>query len=187
MRPFCLLLGFLAATSAAAQVANTSYTLPNGDRVLRQEAVVKASAAEAWAAWTTPEKMRGFVAPVIALDLKIGGDWEAAYNPDAKIGQPGHIHNEILAYVPGRMLTIRIRETPAGFPSPEVAKSVWTVLTFDDLGGGYARLTIEMLSWKAGPEWDRLYQFFERGNAITLERTQGYFIKGPVDWRAQSK
>ena len=175
----------LLALPAAAQVTNTSYRLASGERVLRHEAVVDATAAEAWKAFTMPEKMRGFLAPVIAFELKIGGDWEASYTPGAKIGAPGNIHNEVLSFVPEKMLSIRIKQTPPGFPHEEIGKSVWTVIWFEDLGGGKARVTVEMLPYKDGEGWDTLYKMFEAGNGITLQRMQQFFRTGPVDWTAK--
>lgn len=129
--------------------------------------------------------MSGFIAPVIALDLKPGGLWEASYNLESKIGDPGNILNEVLAFVPEKMLSIRIHRTPPGFPHPEVGKAVWTVLWFEDIGGNKTRVTVEMLPWKAGPEWDLLYQLFSQGNEVALRRAQAYFISGPIDWVAE--
>ncbi len=177
-----LLLALLVTASAHAQVSNTSYRLSSGERVLRHEAVMDASVSEVWKAFTTPEKMRGFIAPVIALELKIGGVWESSYRPDAKLGQPGNIHNEVLSFVPEKMLSIRIKETPPQFPHVEIGKSVWTVLWFDDLGGGKTRVTVEMLPYREGGGWDEIYKVFEAGNGITLERAQKFFRTGPVDW-----
>lgn len=182
-----LLASLLFACSAAAQVLDTSYTLAGGDRVLRHEAVMSAPVARVWRAFTTVDEMRFFIAPVIAIDLRPGGLWESSYDPDAKIGTPGNIQNEILSFVPEKMLSIRIRATPPRFPHPEVGKSVWTVLWFEDIGGGKTRVTVEMLPWKSGPEADLLYGFFDAGNEITLVRAQNYFAGKPTDWRAASR
>ena len=184
MRFFFLLLLFFSL-SANAQVSNTSYRLPGGERVLRHEAVMDAPLSEVWKAFTTPEKMKGFLAPVIALDLKIGGVWESSYRPDAKIGQPGNIRNEVLSFVPEKMLSIRIKETPPQFPHAEIGKSVWTVIWFESLGGGRTRVTVEMLPYREGGGWDVIYKVFEAGNGITLERAQKFFRTGPVDWSKQ--
>jgi uncharacterized protein YndB with AHSA1/START domain len=177
-----IVLLLVLSLPAFGQVSNTSYRLPGGERVARHEAIVDAAPSEVWKAFTTAEKMRGFIAPVVGFELKIGGDWEASYNADAKLGQPGNIHNEVLSYVPDKMLSIRIKETPPGFPHAELAKSVWTVIWFENVGGGKTRVTTEMLPFREGEGWEMLYKMFEAGNGITLQRLQQFFRTGPVDW-----
>jgi uncharacterized protein YndB with AHSA1/START domain len=185
---FARLLCVLLFTAAAhAQAVNTSYVLANGDRVLRHEIVIDAPVARVWKAFTTAEEMRGFIAPVVAIDLRPGGIWESTYDPNGKIGTPGNIQNEVLSYLPEKMLSIRIKTTPPRFPHPEVGKSVWTVLNFDDIGGGKTRVTISMLPWTSSAEADMLYKFFDAGNAMTLERAKEYIAKGPFDWTTTAK
>lgn len=182
MKTLILLLSLATTVAVHAQVLNSSYTLASGERVLRHETVVDAPVAKVWRAFTTPEEMRGFIAPVIALDLEPGGIWEAAYDPSRKIGQPGNIKNEVMSFVPEKMLSIRIHSTPPNFPHADIGKSVWTVIWFEDVGGGKTRITTEMLPWKSGPNWDMVYAIFASGNEITLKRAKQYFEKGPIDW-----
>lgn len=177
---------YTTSTLQRVVVANTSYTLPDGGRVLRHETIVDAPVANVWKAFTTPEEMRQFIAPVIALDLRPGGIWEASYDPAGKIGAPGNIQNEVLSFVPERFLSIRIKRTPPQFPHPEVGKSVWTVIWFEDLGGGKTRLTTEMLPWTSGPEAGLLYGFFSAGNEVTLRHARDYFAGKPVQWPART-
>lgn len=185
---FALLILLLSSPMAAhAQVTNTSYVLAGGERVLRHEIVLDAALARVWKGFTTPEEMRHFIAPVIAVDFRPGGIWEASYDPDGKIGAPGNIQNEVLSLVPEKMLSMRIKAAPPRFPHPEVAKAVWTVIWFEDIGGAKTRVTIEMLPWKSGPESDLLYGFFDAGNEVTLRRARNYLAGAPTDWRALKK
>jgi hypothetical protein len=93
-------------------VRNTSFVTADGERVLQHQVDVDAAPAAVWRAFTTSEGLRGFAAPVAAIDFRIGGHWEASYNPAGHLGDPGNILNEVVAYLPGRMLTIRIARTP---------------------------------------------------------------------------
>ena len=181
MRRLGLLLGFLlACASASAQtVENTSYVSPAGERVLQHQVVVTASLADVWNAFTTSEGLRSFVAPVAQIDFRVGGIWEASYNPQAKIGDPGNIRNEIVAYVPLRMLTIRVVNAPPKFPFPDEIKQVWTVIEFEDLGMSRVRVTGSMAGWKTGPSWDALYKMFEADNAIVMGKLQKRFQPVP--------
>lgn len=163
-------------------VENTSYRDADGRRVLRQSVVVEAPVDSAWRAFTTSEGLRSFVAPVAAIDLEVGGRWEASYDRDARIGDPGNIVNEILAYLPGEMLSIRVRRAPPDFPFPEEVKELWTVIQFDEAGPERTRVTETMLGWEEGRAWDALYAAFERDNATVFRRLRERFRTGPVDW-----
>jgi uncharacterized protein YndB with AHSA1/START domain len=184
MRIIMFVCGFLMTCSAAlAQtVANTSYVTPSGERVLQHQAVVDASLADVWGAFTTSEGLRGFVAPVARIDFRVGGLWEASYNPQARIGDPGNIRNEIITYVPLRLLAIRVVNAPPTFPYPDVIKNVWTVIELEDLGLNRVRVTGSMTGWKTGPSWDAVYKMFEADNAVVLGNLQKRFHDGPRKW-----
>jgi uncharacterized protein YndB with AHSA1/START domain len=170
-----------AKTSTA--VRDSSYTLPSGERVLRHEVDLDASPAAVWRAFATDEGLRGHTAPVASIDLRPGGFMESSYNVQGHLGDPANIRNEVIAYVPERMLTMRIAQTPPNFPHPEVARQVWSVIEIADVGRGWSHLTASMYGWKQGPEWDAVYKFFERGNRVTAERLQNYLGGRPVIWK----
>ncbi len=176
MRAIVFAISLLIGSSAAAQsVVNTSYVSPSGERVLQQQAIVTASLAAVWQALTTTEGLRSFLAPVVQIDFRAGGIWETSYDPAAKIGDPGNIRNEILAYVPMKMIVVRVVNAPPAFVHPEVAKAVWTVIDLEDLAFDRVRVTSTMAGWKKGPEWDQVYDFFSRGNAQVLSALQKRF------------
>lgn len=145
--------------------------------------VVDASLDSVWKAYTTAKGLRTFVAPVVDIDLRVGGIREASYDPDARVGDDGNILNEFLAYLPQEMLAMRVKRTPTGFPFPEVVKELWTVIHLDELGERRVRVTATMLGFEAGEPWDTLYETFERDNATELRRLVERFDSGPVNWR----
>lgn len=174
---------FLAPAALVSQaVEGASRAGTDGRRVLRHEVVVPAPLDSVWRAFTTSEGLRSFVAPVAEIELEIGGRWEASYDPDARIGDPGNIVNEILSYLPRRMLSIRVRQAPDGFPFPEAVKRLWTVFLFEEVGDRRVRATSTMLGWGEGHPWDALREAFERDNAIVFRRLVRRFRTGPVDW-----
>lgn len=181
-----LLLAVLLSAPAIAQdaVENTSYVTGEGLRVLRHEAVVHATAEDVWTAFTTSRGLRSFVAPVAAIDFGVGGRWEASYDPGADIGDPGNIVNEVIAYLPGEMLAIRVAQAPPDFPYPDLIRRVSTVIELEPVGSDRTRVVTTMVGWGAGPAWDRLYGTFERDNAIVLRRLRKRFRSGPIDWAA---
>lgn len=160
--------------SMPSPVRLTSYVSATGDRVLRHEVEVNAPPAAVWRAFTTSDGLRGFVAPVASIDLKLGGIWEASYDPKSHLGDPGNIRNEVISYVPDRMLSIRVAQTPPGFAHADVARAVWTVIEITDLGQNRSRVSTSMCGWKSGADWDALYTFFERDNTIVAERMRDY-------------
>jgi peptidoglycan-associated lipoprotein len=78
-----------APGAAAQEVRNTSYVTKSGERVLRIETVVPASTENVWKAWTTPSGLSKWIAPVVAIDLKIGGSISTNYDEKATIGNAG--------------------------------------------------------------------------------------------------
>jgi uncharacterized protein len=70
-----------------------------GDRCgVRFERVYDFTADELWRALTDPEQLRGWLAHVRSLDLRIGGGVRFEF------GEDNHVHGEVLAVEPGRVL-----------------------------------------------------------------------------------
>jgi uncharacterized protein YndB with AHSA1/START domain len=167
------------------EVSNTSYIDSNGNHVLRHEITITAPLQDVWNAFTTTEGLKSFAAPVASIDLKVGGIWEASYNRHAVIGDPANIQNEIMSFLPMEMLSIRIVQTPPGFPNPELGKSLWTVLQFHEVEAGRVRVVVTMLGWPKGSESDELFDLFNRGNAYTLFQLNRRLTEGPLRWNGQ--
>jgi hypothetical protein len=165
-----------------AEVRNTSYVSPSGERVLQHEAVVKATLEEAWKTVSTSEGLRTWVAPTAELELKTGGKWHTNYTVGSKIGDPGTIYNQVLSYVPMRMIAIKIGLTDQFPAALRQAGTLVATLQLEDLGGNRVKLTESMVGWQQGPEWDKTYTFFDRGNAYTMKKLQERFETGPVQW-----
>ena len=149
---------------------------------LRHTALIPASLAQVWEAFTTSEGLMTFAAPVVKLDLRIGGIWESSYNPQGEIPSPNNILNEILSFLPMEMFSIRIRRTPPGFPDPELGKRLWTVMRFTEVAAVQTRVEITMLGYHPGEKSSPVYQLFQRGNASVLSWLYERFTVGPRQW-----
>lgn len=165
-------------------VTNSSFVEADGDRVLQLSIVVTASPAQVWDAFTTADGYRAWVAPVAAVDLRIGGDIEASYDPAAKIGGPDNIRNRIVAYVPQRLLSFRNVQAPKALPHRELFGDIVTTLEIEDLGAGRSRVSLTSVGYAAGEGFDVLYRHFEWGNAYSLNELNKRFETGPIDWAA---
>lgn len=168
----------------AQEVLNTSYTTPDGGRVLQQQIVVPATLDEVWKAFTTSEGLSSFAAPLARADFRLGGIWEASFDPDAEIGDPDNIRNEYIAFVPMRMIAIQTVNAPPDFPHPELLDELFFVLEMEDLGANRVRLTESGVGFGDGEGWDTIWELFERGNEWTLQQLYKRFAEGPIDWSA---
>jgi len=178
-----LLASVAVAAEDAAKARDESRSEADGTRTLQQSIELPGVAVEqAWAAFTTSEGFRSWAAPIAAVDFRLGGSIEASYDPARAIGSPGNIRNEIVAFVPLRMLAFRNREAPpdAPFDAPTF-QSLHTVVTFEP-GATATRVTIAQPGYRSGEPWDTLYRHFERGNGWSLEQLRRRFVQGPVEW-----
>lgn len=168
-------------------VENSSYVEPSGDRAIQLSAVVPAPAADVYRAFTTTEGFRSWAVPMTKVDLRIGGMMESSYDARAKLGDPNNIKNEIVAYVPDRLLVIRNRQAPAGFADPELFARTVTVMEFQPMGPKATRVVITNAGYGKGERWDTLYGHFEWGDAYMLAQLVKRFETGPTDWAKEAE
>jgi uncharacterized protein YndB with AHSA1/START domain len=186
LRVACITAVFaLAAAAVRAEpvsgrphVTDSSVVEPSGERVMREEILIKAPRSEVWKALATSQGLRSWELPLAEIDLKIGGHLEASYDPKAKLGDPNNIKHEILTYVPERLLVFRNIQTPQGFPHADLFSKVTSVLILDDAGDGVTRVTEAGVGYGQGADWDQLYSFFHNGNAWVLEMLKAHFEGG---------
>jgi len=167
-------------------VSNTSFTEPSGDRSIQLSIDVAASSHDAFAAFTTSEGFSSWAVPIAKVEFRIGGYIEASYDPEAKPGDPGNIKNQIVAYVPDRLLVLHNIQAPQGFADPELFQRTVTTIEFIALDAQHTRVTLTNAGYGAGDRFDTLYKHFEWGDAYTLQELKTRFVKGPVDWAALS-
>ncbi|HEY1632123.1 MAG TPA: SRPBCC domain-containing protein [Rhizomicrobium sp.] len=177
-----------AQAASAAEIKDESYRDQYGHRVQQLSVVINAPAAKAWDAFTTDAGYVAWVAPVghVALDGG-GGMMEASYSFKSKIGDPDNIKNEIVAYLPGRMIAIRNAHVPKGAPfDPVLIRTIRTIVTFDDLGNGKTKVTESGVGYGEGAGYDLMYKHFHDGNAEEFDALADSFDKGPIDWKAEA-
>ena len=164
-----------AAAQSAGQLVDASHVEPNGHRVIQLSVEIAATPAEVWTALTTAEGWRRLGVSFAEVDFRTGGIIETGYASDAAAGAAGNIHNQIVAYVPGRMLAIRNVKAPPGFPHAAEYAQTATVMELDPVGQDRTRLTLTATGFAPGPAFDTLYGFFLSGNGQTLEALRDSF------------
>ncbi len=166
------------------EVRTCSQPPTDGTRTLCHEILVPMGREAVWALVSGSEGLSTWAAPLVLLDLRIGGLWEASYRRDARAGDPANIRNRVLSYAPGRMLSIQVDRPPPGFPHPDLVVSTWSVIELQDEGPGATRVRVSGMGYGSGAGFDELYAFFDRGNAWTLEQLRTRVVDGPTDWTA---
>jgi uncharacterized protein YndB with AHSA1/START domain len=151
------------------------------DRILRAEIEVPAPPADVWAAWTTEEGIRTFLARGAHVEPRVDGAYEIFFDPSAPQGQRGGDGLRILVYEPPRRLSFTWNAPPA----QPVVRAQRTVVTIDlaERGAGHTRLRLTHSGWGQGPEWDAAYAYFDKAwSAFVLPSLVRRFARGPIDW-----
>jgi uncharacterized protein YndB with AHSA1/START domain len=191
-------ISLLAATLATADetkarswrdfpgVSNTSFTEPSGDRAIQLSIDVPAAVHDVYAAYTTTAGFSSWAVPVTQVELRIGGMMESSYDVNARIGDQNNIRNQIVAYVPERLVVIRNVHAPSTLPDAELFQRTVTVIEFAAADHDHTRVTMTNAGYGAGEGFARLYRNFEWGDAYSLAQLRLRFERGPVDWSAQA-
>ena len=203
--PYLVVVGLVVASGVAAQDAPRPSSVPADLHAMRQapdstfrhravvayvtlrperslswELVVPAGVQEVWRAWTTADGIASWSAPAGFVELRKGGSWEAHFDPDRPPGQRGSDANEIVDFVPGRMLVIRAG-APQQFPTVRREKTTFT-LTLTPVGRGHTLVQGTQTGWKEGEEWDDAFRYLAGANAVWLDWLHQRFTTGPIDW-----
>lgn len=160
-------LVFIGVLSAGGGAQNVSPVVT--------EAIVEAPLDSVWAAWTTSDGLRAWLAPETDIDLRVGGLMRANYDPAGELGDGNTIENAVLSFEPQRMLSIRVIKAPTDFPFPNAIRDMWTVLYFYEAGPDRTKLRIVSLGFGRDEESQRMRTFFEHGNRVTVQALQRRF------------
>ena len=152
-------------------VRDTSTQTGSGERVLRIESTVPVPRAEVWKAFTTPDGLKKWIAPVVAIDLRIGGSVSTNYDTAATIGSPGTIRMGILNYLEGEMITFRVTLNDH-FSAKVRSKdgNLQEIIQIVPLPNGTTKVISSMVGWGTGKDWDETYKFFAKGNLWTYQQ-----------------
>ena len=142
------------------------------------EGVVAAPVDAVWAAWTTNEGLRSWLAAHAEIDLRIGGLMRANYDPRGALGDPQTVEREILSFESNRMLSFRVAKFPDGYPFVSVIRSMWTVVYFEPLGQERTQVRIVSLGLGDTNEDSRVRALFEQGSPTILQQLQSRFLAG---------
>lgn len=181
------LAGAARATEAPYSIRDTSFKDPLAGRVQQLTLEVAAPADRVWAALSTDEGLKTWVAPVAHVDLMNGGVEEASYDARAHLGDRENIRNQIIAYVPGRLLVYHNIHVPKGAP-PDFAllAALRTIIEVQPIDAGHSRVVQSGVGYGEGPAFDALYAHFDAGNRYEFELLGKAVTGHPMDWAAEA-
>jgi uncharacterized protein YndB with AHSA1/START domain len=183
-----VILSAAPALAAAPAVKDTSFRDANGSRIQQLQLDVDTPVAKVWAAFTTDQGFQSWAAPVAHVTLDNDGMIEASYLTTSKIGDPDNIRNQIVAYLPERLLVLHNVHVPRKGPfKQEVIDKIRTVIEFEDLGGGRTRVIESGVGYGEGKDFDDMYAHFRAGNAEEFTALAESLRTGPVDWKRQAE
>src|SRR5688572_13554813 len=153
------------------------------ERVLRSEVVIRSTVDKAWHAITTVEGLKAWSVRDAVIEMKTMGKYHSHYA--GKVGDVGTVTNTVLSFVPKRMISLKIGfpdnfmvpdEKGQRVPVPEVVKAgtIFAVEEFEDIGNGQIRVSVTLVGFQSGREWDLAYGFFEKGNPSQLVSLKKY-------------
>lgn len=160
------------------KVDDTSFTEPNGNRVIRLSVDIAAPADDVWRAFTTAEGWKSFAVAFASVEMQVGGIIETSYSPQAVAGDPDNIKNEIVAYVPGKILAIRCVQAPRNFKHKQEFFATSTLVEIVPLKKQKTRVVTTAAGYRPGQAYDDLFKMFRWGNAYTLEKLRQKFEGG---------
>jgi uncharacterized protein YndB with AHSA1/START domain len=161
----------VAAAVAQAQTVVTHQKSASGERVLLVEATVAQPPERVWKAFATEEGARCWVAPAVQLDFRTGGSMQSNYDAKAGVGGPGTIRLGITNVIENELLTYKIKLTDSFSKQLQAEDgNLQEVVRLERQPDGGTRVVAQMLGWGTGPEWDKTYDFFARGNDWSLKQ-----------------
>lgn len=146
-----------AAAGVRAAIDPTRFVAAGeGIRSFVKEAYIPAPSAAVWAAWTEPEAWRRLWGPQSQgrFDLAVGGAYEWLF--DGSIGGNG---DQVLSYIPGRMLSFSWNAPPSQ-PVTRLART-WVVVELEPVEANATRVRLTHLGFGDGPQWDETYAYFD--------------------------
>jgi uncharacterized protein YndB with AHSA1/START domain len=129
------------------------------ERHLRKATTVNAPRDAVWRAWTDPGELSQWFGYGANVELRPGGPYEILFLRDNAPGLQGGEGNVIQSYEPHRFLAFTWNAPPTFGPLRD--ERTWVRIDFDDTPTG-TQVTLIHYGWRAGPDWDGVYDYFDR-------------------------
>jgi hypothetical protein len=164
--------------SSIGQVENTSYVTRTGEKVLQLAITVPVDKKAAWQLFTTDEQLVKWIAPLAHIELKTGGFIVTNYNRNKSLDDSTSIRLGLINYLENELLTLKVNlNNNFSKKVQEEDNNLQEVIRFVEAGPGKTRIISSMIGWGVSEDWNKTYQFFERGNEWTFKEMLKLFNK----------
>jgi hypothetical protein len=156
----------------AQKVENTSFISPSGEKFLRLEITIPADAKTAWGLFTNDDQLQRWIAPLAHIELKTGGYIITNYDKKKSLTDSlTSIKLPIINYLPGKQITLKVILNNNFSKSViDESKNLQEIIQLVPIGKNKTKIISTMVGFGAGPDWDKTYTFFEKGNTWTYEQ-----------------
>lgn len=134
------------------------------------EVEIDANVEAVWKAFTTEEGLKSWMAPIVEIDLTVGGKMRSSYQQDGKLGDASTIENTILSFDPKRMLSLKATKFPENFSFEAAAKQNWSIFYFSELSPTRTKVTIVGLGYDESVQSQQLRSFFKGANERSMNQ-----------------
>jgi uncharacterized protein YndB with AHSA1/START domain len=146
------------------------------------ERTVPAKPAEVFAAWTTVEGMKSFLAPDAKVELKPGGAYEPYFVLALPVGQRGAEGCTVVSFEPNKKLVFTWSFPPT-LPALRNANALTQVAVELIPDGAKTQVKLTHTGFKEGADWEKGRAYFEKAWGFVLARLERRFTRGPIDWK----
>ena len=160
-----LLMSFTVHSQA---LKNTSYKNQSGEKVLRLEWTLPVDLTQAWKLFTTDEKLQKWIAPLAHIELRSGGFILTNYDKSKSLSDSSSIKLPITSFIDKELLVLKVILNDH-FPKNvrETDANLQELIQFIKVDKKHTKIVSSMIGWGTGPDWDKAYDFFEKGNEWT--------------------
>lgn len=158
----------------------TRYVANPGARVLRKEVMVDGSLSEVWQTWTTTDGVKTFFSHTAKVEPYPGGAYEILFNPEEPQGKQGSEGCRVLAVLPMELFAFDWNAPPEFGRLRDIHTQVF--LRFEPISEKKTKVIFSEYGWGDGPEWDKLYDYFDRAWSYVFSSLKKRFESGPIDW-----
>jgi len=169
LRTFTMAL--VALASFVPPLARSAYAA----EPLVAEAIINAPLAAVWQAFATREGYATVGVAHASVDLRMGGLVQVQPDPQGSLGDKGTTVSEILAYEPERLLSLRVRQAPAGFPEARAFANTWSIVYFAPLGAEMTHVRVAGFGFNEGTAAADLAKFFEQDQVAQMRRLEKHY------------
>jgi uncharacterized protein YndB with AHSA1/START domain len=126
------------------------------------ETIVNVLPEQAYERWTTEAGLKNFIGESNLIKIEPGGEFEIYFSSSAPKGMRGSEGCKVLSYLPNKMLSFTWNAPPKFARARRDSHKTIVTLLFQPVGQTQTKVSLSHYNWKAEPQWDSVFNYFER-------------------------